>query len=364
MVFSHEVKVTELKLYQFKNHENTSLSFCDKINAISGLNGSGKTNILDAIYYICSTKSYFNPLDNQLIQFEKTDASIYAKVRIEQEYEILGSFGENRKKTFKRNGKPYTRLIDHIGFIKAVFITPYDISLVFEGSEERRKFIDYTISQVNKSYLNDLLNYRKTIDQRNAFLKNLDGKMVDPLVLESFNHRLSPIGDRICSERKKFIDSFLPFFSEIHSKLSQGKPQVNLKYESQLIDRSFSELLIENHNRDIFSMRTSVGIHKDDLIFEIDEMPLKRFGSQGQIKSFVVALKLAQYQYLKEISNDNPVLLLDDIFEKIDAERSQKLMELVCSDQYGQIFISDTHAERIKEHFATHDVEFKLFEIS
>lgn len=363
MIYFRKVRVSELKLYHFKNHSENSWSFCDKINAFAGLNGVGKTNILDALYYLSTTKSYFNHSDQQLILFGEKEASVFAKIQKDQEYEILGSFGETRKKTFKKNGKAYSRLVDHIGFLQAVFITPYDVDLVFEGSEERRKFIDFTISQLNKEYLNDLLEYRKVLDQRNAFLKSLDGRLMDTLLLESFNRTLIPVGTRIYENRKKFLADFLHIFQEIHDTLAQSETNVSLKYESGLNESTFDLLLKENSQRDVFAQRTTQGIHKDDLTFDINAMPLKKFGSQGQIKTFVVALKLAQYQYLKRQSNDLPILLLDDIFEKIDASRSQRLMEMVCSEDYGQIFISDTHGQRIKEHFEPFEVAFKLFEL-
>ena len=358
------MRVTELKLYQFKNHKANSWQFCDKINAFAGLNGVGKTNILDALYYLSNTKSYFNHSDQQLVLFGEGEASVYAKIHKDQEFEILGSFGEGRKKTFKKNGKAYSRLVDHIGFVQAVFITPYDISLVFEGSEERRKFIDFTISQLDKEYLHDLIEYRKVIEQRNAFLKSLDGRLMDTLLLESFDRTLVPIGNRIYENRKSFLGDFLPIFQEIHDALAQSTVPVSLVYESSLNESSFKELLQNHTQKDVYAQRTTQGLHKDYLIFEINNMPLKKFGSQGQIKTFVVALKLAQYQYLRRKSGDLPILLLDDIFEKIDASRSQRLMEMVCSPEYGQIFISDTHGQRIKEHFDPFDVAFKLFELT
>lgn len=358
------MRITELKLYQFKNHLSKTWSFCDKINAFAGLNGVGKTNILDALYYLSTTKSYFNHSDQQLILFGKSESSVYAKVEKEQEFEILASFGESRKKTFKKNGKAYPRLVDHIGFLQAVFITPYDISLVFEGSEERRRLIDFTISQLNKEYLNDLIEYRKVLDQRNAFLKSLDGRLMDTLLLESFNRILIPVGKRIYENRKSFINDFLNIFQEIHNTLAQSSVPVSLKYESSLNELTFENILESTTQRDVMAQRTTQGIHKDDLVFEINGTPLKKFGSQGQIKTFVVALKLAQYQYLRKKSGDLPILLLDDIFEKIDASRSQRLMEIVCSEDYGQIFISDTHGARIREHFEPFHVNFELFELN
>ncbi len=296
MILSH------LRLHQFKNHEESIFDFCDKINTISGPNGSGKTNILDAIYTLANTKSYFNHLDQQLIQFGKEEYSIKGlfqqnNASEELDLDILLTL-QNKKKSLKKNGKLYSRLLDHIGTIQTVFITPFDISLVFEGSEERRKFIDYSISQVNKSYLLTLVDYRKYIDQRNAFLKMNFGRPIDPLILESFDVKISPLADRIHLSRKTFIEEFIPFFTENHRFISE---------------------------------------------------------------SFVIALKIAQYQYFKSHCNQNPILLLDDIFEKIDSNRSQKLMERMCSSEFGQIFVSDTHTDRIKEHFKPFQVDQKHF---
>jgi len=357
------VIVKELKLYQFKNHENISLSFGDKINAITGSNGIGKTNILDAIFYLGNTKSYFNPSDKQIISLGCSETSIFGKVTKDQEYELLGVFGENRKKTFKKNGKPYTRLVDHIGFLPSVFITPYDISLVFEGSEERRRFMDFTISQINKEYLTELIRYRKVLDQRNAYLKSCEGRSVDPILLEGFDEKLAYSGHEIHRVRTSFIADFLPHFQRIHKELAEEDTSVSFEYFSYISDMKFQDLLRKNRALDIAAQRTSSGTHKDDLIFEMAGMPLKKFGSQGQIKSYVVALKLAQYEFLSKQTGDKPLLLLDDIFEKIDEKRSKRLMELVCSDRFGQIFISDTHHERVKEHFDPFGVDFKQIKI-
>jgi DNA replication and repair protein RecF len=358
------VNLKELRLYHFKNHTEVTLQFADKVNAIIGNNGVGKTNILDAVFYLANTKSYFNHQDNQLIQFGETDCSIMGIYEYDiQKLEIQITFGENRKKTVKKNGKPYPRLLDHIGQISAVFITPYDISLVFEGSEERRRFIDFTISQLNKEYLRQLVEYRKVIEQRNSFLKSLDGKEPDPILMESFNFKLIPLSKSIQQERSLFIQEFNPYFDRYYQLLSGEKSneRLSLEYQSSLHNDSIEDILLKNQRIDVASGRTTNGIHKDDLIIEINALPLKKFGSQGQIKSSVIALKLAQYQYLKEKSGNKPWLLLDDIFEKIDEKRSQQLMKLVCGEEFGQIFVSDTHAKRVKEHFDIQGVDVNYY---
>lgn len=359
MILSH------LRLHQFKNHENSSFDFCDKINSISGPNGSGKTNILDAIYTLSNTKSYFNHIDQQLIQFGKDEYSLKGMFRANEsdsnlDFQVLLTL-QNKKKSLKKNGKPYSRLLEHIGTIQTVFITPYDISLVFEGSEERRKFIDFTISQINKNYLFALVEYRKYLDQRNAFLKNNFGRNIDSLILESFDVKISPIADEIHKARKAFIDEFIPLFEENYKFISESSEVPQIDYLSPLSNKSMLSVLEENRTSDLLSQRTGLGIHKDDIEFLLNNQPLKKFGSQGQIKSFVIALKIAQYQYFKQNSQQYPILLLDDIFEKIDSQRSQKLMERMCSTEFGQIFISDTHSERIIEHFNPFDVAQKHF---
>lgn len=358
------MNLKELRLYHFKNHSNITLHFADKVNAIIGKNGVGKTNILDAVYYLANTKSYFNHLDNQLIQFGETECSIMGIYSDEnQNIDIQITFGESRKKTVKKNNKPFARLLDYIGQISAVFITPYDISLVFDGSEERRRFIDYTISQLDKEYLNQLIEYRKVIDQRNSFLKSLEGREADPILMESYNYKLIPLSNSIFQKRTQFIQKFNPYFNEYYSKLCEdsNKEILKLDYISALNSDSIEKILLNNQKIDSITGRTSNGVHKDDLNIEINGLPLKKFGSQGQIKSSVIALKLAQYQYLKQFSGRKPWLLLDDIFEKIDETRSQHLMNMVCSDEFGQIFVSDTHAQRVKDHFDTQGVDVNYY---
>ena len=358
------MNLKELRLYHFKNHSNITLQFAHKVNAIIGNNGVGKTNILDAVYYLANTKSYFNHLDNQLIQFGETECSIMGIYSDEnQNIDIQITFGENRKKTVKKNNKAFLRLLDYIGQISAVFITPYDISLIFEGSEERRRFIDFTICQLDKEYLSLLIEYRKVIDQRNSFLKSLDGRDADPILMESYSYKIIPLSNSIFQKRTEFIENFNPYFNQYYRKLCEDNNQeiLKLEYISPLKNDSIDKILLNNQKIDCITGRTSNGIHKDDLNIEINGLPLKKFGSQGQIKSSVIALKLAQYQYLKQLSGRKPWLLLDDIFEKIDETRSQQLMKMVCGDEFGQIFVSDTHAQRVKDHFDTQGVDVNYY---
>lgn len=355
--------LAELQLFHFKNHESARFVFTDKINAITGRNGLGKTNVLDAIYFLGNAKSYFNNIDNQLIQFEKDFFTIHGKFSDENPFDININFGKSTKKTIKKNGKLIKRIIDHIGQIQTVFITPNDIGLIYEGSEERRKFLDFTICQLNPIYLSQLVEYRKVVEQRNSFLKTGEGRYVDEILLESYNHKLIPLNQAIYQTRLEFLKEFIPYFNEIYREISNSSENCTIEYKSSLNENSIETIFENNYRIDIASQRTTDGIHKDDLEFKIRDIAIRKFGSQGQIKSFVVALKIAQYEYLKSKTGRKPILLLDDIFEKIDQERSTQLMKMVCSDKFGQIFISDTHIQRVQEHFTNQNVECNIVEL-
>jgi DNA replication and repair protein RecF len=349
-----------LQLFYFKNHEEQHLQFCNGINCITGPNGSGKTNILDAVYYLANTKSFFNGIDQQLIKHGQEFFSIHGFFENDTTTEILVNFGKS-KKTLKKNGKVYSRLIDHIGIIQTVFITPYDISLVLEGSEERRRFLDFTISQTDRSYLEQLSLYKKLLDQRNAFLKQAEGRPVDPILLETFDDRMAKAGQIIFEKRRDFIAEFTSYFQELYRFLSGDAEHPTLLYVSELHEKPLLDILFLSREKDRVLQRTGSGIHKDDLEFLLSDFPLKKYGSQGQIKSYVIALKLAQYKYFLEKTGKKPILLLDDIFEKIDGNRAGKLMELVARDYFGQIIITDTHADRVKEHLEGLAVDKKYF---
>jgi DNA replication and repair protein RecF len=352
--------IGRLQLFYFKNHNEQHLQFCDGINCITGPNGSGKTNILDAVYYLANTKSFFNGIDQQLIRHGQDFFSIHGFFENENSTEILVNFTKG-KKTLKKNGKTYNRLIDHIGIIQTVFITPYDISLILEGSEERRRFLDFTISQTDRSYLEQLSLYKKLLDQRNAFLKQAEGRPVDPILLETFDDRMAKAGQIIFEKRRDFIAEFTSYFQELYRFLCGDAEHPTLLYVSELHEKPLLDILFLSREKDRVLQRTGSGIHKDDLEFLLSDFPLKKYGSQGQIKSYVIALKLAQYKYFLEKTGKKPILLLDDIFEKIDGNRAGKLMELVARDYFGQIIITDTHADRVKEHLEGLAVDKKYF---
>ncbi|NMH26072.1 DNA replication/repair protein RecF [Flavobacterium solisilvae] len=338
----------KISLFNYKNFSEATFEFDTKINCFVGKNGIGKTNILDAIYHLANGKSYFNPLAVQNIkhneEFFVVDGEFEKNDRNEQ---IVCSLKKGQKKILKRNGKLYEKFSDHIGFIPLVIISPADRDLITEGSETRRKFIDSVISQLDSQYLQQLIQYQKTVAQRNALLKYFALNHVfekDTLVI--YNEQLNELGQSIFEKRKDFLEKFIPIFNNYYKEISNGSETVQLVYQSDLSEKNTLALLDENLNKDRALQYTSVGVHKDDLSFEIDNHPIKKFGSQGQQKSFLIALKLAQFDFVKKQSGEKPILLFDDIFDKLDEFRVAKIVSMVNNDEFGQLFISDTHAER------------------
>jgi len=358
--------LTSLSLLNYKNFESVNFSFDQKINCFVGNNGVGKTNVLDAIYHLSFGKSYFNPITTQNIKHDTDFFVIDGKYQKEdREEKILMSAKRNQKKIIKRNGKEYEKLSDHVGFIPLVIISPADRDLIIEGSETRRKFIDSVICQRDKEYLNNLIAYNKVLVQRNALLKYFAvNNTFNRDTLDIYNHRLDELGTPVYEKRKAFITTFLPIFKKRHKIISQGNEEVNLSYQSDLEADGLLSLLEKNIQRDKALQYTSVGIHKDDLSFEIDGFPIKKFGSQGQQKSYLIALKLAQFDFLKQESLTNPILLLDDIFDKLDEERVEQIITLVDNENFGQIFITDTHAERTENIVKKVHQSYKMFPLS
>jgi DNA replication and repair protein RecF len=355
----------QLQLLFYKNIIDTSFEFDQKINGFVGQNGIGKTNVLDAIYHLAHGKSYFNPISNQNITHNEDFFMIDGRFEIDENAEqIVCSLKRHQKKVLKRNGKIYDKLSDHVGLIPLVIISPADSDLISEGSDIRRKFVDGIISNNNKPYLNQLIKYHQIVAQRNALLKYFAlNRTFDGTTLEVYNEQLHDLGQNLFELRKSFMAEFLPIFQKYYQVISSGHEQVNIKYASDLDEELLINLLKINLNKDKILQYTSKGIHKDDLLFEIDGHPVKKFGSQGQQKSFLIALKLAQFSFLNQQSQKKPILLFDDIFDKLDEYRVQKIIQMVNDDTFGQIFITDTHAERtemiIKQTNQTHKI-FKL----
>lgn len=355
-----------LSVVNFKNYSEGELKFSPQVNAFTGDNGAGKTNLLDAIHYLCLCKSYFNPIDTQQIKQDTDFFMVQGAFENEvNEDKISCTLKKNQKKVFRRNKKDYQRLADHIGLFPLVMISPYDISIIIDGSEERRKFVDNAISQTDNQYLDELIAYNKCLANRNALLKQIADKgRYDPQLLEIYDGQLILLGIKIFEKRRAFMEIFTPVFKSHYQYLSDDAEQVDLIYDSPLLQESFAELLKKSLERDRIMERTTTGIHKDDLLFSIHGMPMKKFGSQGQQKSFLIALKLSQYTYLLQQKGFKPLLLLDDIFDKLDEKRTYKLMKMVSEDGFGQIFITDTSRPRIERIFKEIAVDVTLFDIS
>ena len=354
-----------ISLLNYKNFSEIDFELDSKINCFVGKNGIGKTNILDAIYHLANGKSYFNPLALQNIKhgedFFVVDGEFEKNGRTEQ---ILCSLKKGQKKILKRNGKVYEKFSDHIGFIPLVIISPADSDLIIEGSETRRKFIDTVISQLDSSYLQQLIQYQKIISQRNALLKFFAlNHVFENDTLSIYNEQLNSLGESIFEKRKKFLIDFIPIFNNYHHEITNSAETVQLVYQSNLFEKDTLTLLEENISKDRALHYTSVGVHKDDLSFEIDNYPIKKFGSQGQQKSFLIALKLAQFDFVKKQSGEKPILLFDDIFDKLDEFRVSKIIEMVNKEEFGQLFISDTHPERTENIVKTTLQSYKIFSI-
>ena len=353
----------QLSLLNYKNLAQIEFEFDAKINCFVGKNGVGKTNILDAIYHLAYGKSYFNPLAIQNIKHGEEYFVIDGLLdKNNKEEKIDCSSKKDQKKNIQRNGKMYEQLSQHLGLIPLVIISPSDADLIVEGSETRRKFIDSVIATLDSSYLQLLIQYQKTLSQRNALLKYFAvNQIFDADNLSIYNEQLSSSGQIIFEKRKQFLAEFVPIFEKHHANISGGNEKVALKYESQLFESDLLSLLEDNLQKDRIIQYTSVGIHKDDLIFEIDGFPIKKFGSQGQQKSFLIALKLAQFEFMKKQSGELPILLFDDIFDKLDETRVQKIVTMVNDAVFGQIFISDTHAERTELIIQETHQSYKMF---
>nr|HPI55623.1 DNA replication and repair protein RecF [Chitinophagaceae bacterium] len=344
--------VRDISLLQFKNYTQRHFSFEKDIICLSGENGSGKTSVMDAIYFLCFTKSYFTHNDAYLVKHGSKGMRIQGVFEKQQPHEICCILRENGKKEFSMDGELYTQFSKHIGKFPVVMIAPDDTELITEGSELRRRFLDMIISQLNSDYLSHLIQYNKVLQQRNALLKQLaQPSGGDASLLDVYDQLLDQHGKAVYRFRMEVCQALAEKTNRIYTFLSQEKEDVSCVYKSALANDSLLDLLQQNRSRDMLMQRTLEGIHKDDLVFTMNSMPLKQVASQGQRKSFLFGLKFAQYELLAEGLGIKPVLLLDDIFEKLDEERSRRLVEFV-GEQQGQVFITDTHHERIEKAFA------------
>ena len=355
----------KISLLNYKNIETETFEFDPKINCFVGPNGIGKTNVLDAIYHLSFGKSYFNPITGQNIKHGEDFFVIEGQyLKDERNEKVLVSAKRGQKKIIKRNAKAYEKFSEHIGFLPLVLISPADRDLITEGSDTRRKFIDGVISQGDSSYLSTLLSYNKVLTQRNSLLKYFAlNNTFNQDNLYVYNEQLHMYGSVIFEKRTAFLSAFTPIFLARYNSISSGLEHVDLKYSSQLKEKGLCTLLEENILKDKMSQYTNFGIHKDDLSFEIDGHPIKKFGSQGQQKSYLIALKLAQFDFIKTQCKVNPILLLDDIFDKLDEHRVEHIITLVHNENFGQLFISDTHKERTENVIKKVGQSYKMFSL-
>lgn len=353
-----------ISILNYKNLEQAELSFSRKMNCIIGKNGMGKTNLLDAVYYLSFCKSATNPIDSQNIRHNQDFFVIqgfYETDTLEPE-EVYCGLKRKQKKQFKRNKKEYTRLSDHIGFIPLVLVSPADSLLIAGGSEERRRFMDVVISQFDREYLEALIRYNKALMQRNTLLKS-DVEPEEELMVV-WEEMMAAAGAVVYQKRKAFIDEFIPVFQSYYAYISQDREEVSLAYESHAAQGDLLQLIKESRQRDRIMGYSLKGVHKDDLIMRLSEFPIKREGSQGQNKTYLIALKLAQFEFLKRTgSQTTPLVLLDDIFDKLDASRVEQIVKLVAGDNFGQIFITDTNRDHLDKILKKIDGDYKLFEV-
>jgi len=360
------MKLKSLSVVNYKNITSKHLELDPKINCFVGKNGIGKTNILDAIYHLSFGKSYFNPVTSQNINHEADFFMIEGLYdKLSREEKVVVSAKKGQKKIIKRNGKNYDKISEHIGFLPLVIISPADNNLIIEGSATRRKFMDGVLSQTNPNYLQLLIKYNKTLSQRNALLKYFAlNHTFDNENLTIYNEQLTNFGTEIHVLRSEFIEKFTPIFNKRYAHITNNSENVSLIYASKVHDQTIAQLLNNTLAKDRILQYTSAGIHKDDLEFSISNYPIKKFGSQGQQKSFLIALKLAQFDFILMQNESAPIVLLDDIFDKLDESRVAQLIKLVDDASFGQVFVSDTHSERTEKVVSKISKSYKIFELS
>ncbi len=363
--FAPMLQLTQLSLIQFRNYETTTVAFSEPIVAICGLNGTGKTNLLDAIYYLGFSKSYFGRTDAQNVQHGKQGMRISGTYqKLNEVLDVSFILRENNKKELNISGIPIKKLSEHIGQFPCVMIAPDDIGLITGGSEERRELIDSILSQTNKNYLEQLIAYNKILQQRNSLLKQMaESPGIGNDLLEVYNEQLTQTGQFIFTCRQAFLLVFLPQVGANYHQIAGKEEDLQLSYESPLLQKSFSAILKDNLSRDLALQRTSSGVHRDDIGVFLNDCPFKSEASQGQRKSLLFAIKLAEWEYLRNSIGTPPILLLDDVFEKLDENRMAQLLTTVSREPFGQVFITDTHAERIREKLESTNRPYQLIQL-
>lgn len=358
--------INNLSLYNFKNFTSAKVDFIEGINCIVGKNGVGKTNILDALHYLSLGKSSINPIDTANIRYDQD--SFFIKSSLNRKgslQEVLCTVQTGKRKSLKVNQEEYTKLSEHMGFLPVVMISPNDNGLIIDGNEARRKFFDSTISQIDKKYLFNLVRYQKALKQRNALLKEFGLKMnFDANRLAPFDHELLSLGGEIFKVRSRFLKKFETRFDKLYKKLSSKHEDVRISYESHWQSEDIETKYRSSLKKDLALHRTTIGVHRDAYHFAIDGKPIKRFGSQGQQKSLIVGLKIAQFEELKKSTKVTPALLLDDIFDKLDDQRMAILLSMVCSKEFGQIFITDARPERTRSMLSENKLSARIFTVN
>lgn len=344
------LRIQRISLYQFKNYPDQIFDFDQRIVGICGKNGAGKTNLLDAIHYLCFTRSYFTRLDSANVSHGKAGFRIKGELTLQDKPESATCiFRENGRKEFLINEDPYERFSQHIGRYPCVIIAPDDAELITGDSRERRSFLDSILCQADPEYLQNLIAYKKILEQRNSLLKSIaESGSRNESLLEVLDEQIQKPGQFIFDKRKEFLFSFLPLTVHLYNEIAKNQEDIRLFYESELLEAGFDELLAVNRTKDTVTQRTNSGIHRDDLDIRLSDQPFKSTASQGQRKSLLFALKLAEMEVLKKEKKFAPLLLLDDIFEKLDEERIGNLLNKVCIENEGQVFITDTNLERLE----------------
>lgn len=359
------LRLDSISLVQFRNYLSSHFSFDERIVGVCGLNGTGKTNLLDAIYYLSFSRSYFSRPDSGNVHHGMAGMRLSGSFELNKEkQELVCILRENNRKELILNEEAYRKLSDHIGKFPCVMIAPDDVIIITGGSEERRNGIDSLLSQLDKPYLLNLIDHNRILQQRNSLLKAAaeSGKL-DHALLEILNSQLIEKGNWLFEKRKSFLETYLPLVIALYQRIAGSDDGLRIRYESALLQTGFAELLKNNQPRDLLLQRTTAGIHRDDLVFSMGDAAFKTEASQGQRKSLLFALKLAEWQTLKEQKGFTPILLLDDVFEKLDENRMYQLLHWVCTESDGQVFITDTHADRLHEHLEEMEVSYQMIQL-
>ncbi|GAB4492788.1 MAG: DNA replication and repair protein RecF [Saprospiraceae bacterium] len=369
IAYLRRVHLSRLKIINFKNYENQAFDLSPRLNCFTGLNGMGKTNVLDAVHFLCLCKNHTGLNDKHLVRHGESFFRLEGNFQLvadnrQTSTTVVAKYPLGQRKQFERDGVPFTRLTDYIGQFPVVMIAPDDVSLVQDGSEDRRRFLDATLSQVSPVYLQNLLTYNALLKHRNALLKKMaDEKTFDATLLESLDRQMPAPAKVLHEQRRHFTAEFQPLFQTFYSAIAAGREAVDVRYESDLEEAELGILFQKNLEKDRLLQRTTTGPHRDDLALFMDGQPVKKFASQGQLKSFLLALRLAQYEVLRREKGFAPLLLLDDIFDKLDEQRVRQLVGLLISRDFGQIFITDTQRVRIEAIVASFTGDYRVFEI-